>query len=389
MSMISHLLQRVQAKVSGFAESAPVSVEERSRFFHYILFLILGVPSMLGFGLLNIVRGELMIALLASLSAVGLIVGVFYLRYSGNSGGVYRANMALFVCLIGYMIVIGGEDGSKSLWAFTVPSIACFLLGYREGAIWASIVPAVALLTFLLPIHFFSGVHQYPPDFQIRFFIIYLFCLIIAVWLEYSRSYYYQQSRDKSRRLQQEHQNLNREIQKRTLLEQELRESARTDHLTGLLNRGAFFDLAEQEWKRHKRYANPLSMAVVDIDHFKRINDVYGHPTGDGALRAIVECCRGCIREADIFGRIGGEEFGIVMSQTVTADAKEIADRLRRSVEALSIHHGQYEISCSISIGIYTSGNTSEDLDTIYKRADAALYRAKEGGRNRVCIQTV
>ncbi|MCB1761148.1 MAG: GGDEF domain-containing protein [Gammaproteobacteria bacterium] len=344
---------------------------------------------MLGFGALNLIQGERVVSLLASVCAIALVTGVFYLRHSGNSGLVYRVNALLYLCLIGYMIVIGGEHGSKSLWAYTLPPITCFLLGYREGALWASLVPAIAVLTYLLPEHFFSGVHQYPPDFQVRFLVTYSVCLVISVWLEYSRSFHYRKSQDRSHRLQLEHQNLNREIQKRTLLEQELRESARTDHLTGLLNRGAFFDLAEQERKRHKRYANPLSMAIIDVDHFKRINDIYGHPTGDAVLCAIVECCRGCIREADIFGRIGGEEFGIVMSQTVSADAKDIADRLRRGVEALSIRHGQYEISCSISIGIYTSGNTGEDLDTIYKRADSALYRAKGGGRNQVCIQTV
>jgi len=178
-----------------------------------------------------------------------------------------------------------------------------------------------------------------------------------------------------------------RDITERKKTEQELEKLARTDVLTGLANRRWFMALAEQELSRTHRYGGPLSVFMMDIDHFKNVNDTYGHQTGDLVLQKLGELCREALRDVDCVGRIGGEEFAVVLPQTDGARALEVAERVRQMVAhaEVAVERG-LPVHFTLSIGVATLVGANTNIDTLLGQADGALYEAKRAGRNRVCV---
>lgn len=161
-----------------------------------------------------------------------------------------------------------------------------------------------------------------------------------------------------------------------------LQRQALSDMLTGLPNRRAFQDQAQQLVARVSRTGEPATLAILDIDHFKPINDRYGHLAGDGVLASISAVLRGAARGGDIIARIGGEEFGMLFPATAPELAYEVAERIRAAVEVSTIQVTPDSVlSVTISIGL---APLAGDLKSAMSQADAALYRAKNGGRNRV-----
>lgn len=168
--------------------------------------------------------------------------------------------------------------------------------------------------------------------------------------------------------------------------QEQLRELAATDELTGLLNRRECFAIASHEFLQSQRYLRPLSVAMIDIDFFKKVNDEYGHAVGDQALRQMAALLNGFIRESDILGRIGGEEFLVLMPQAKLEAAVEVADRLRKAASGLVIINKKRKIQMTISIGVASLFPTMRSFDELLFKSDEALYRAKKNGRNRVEI---
>jgi diguanylate cyclase (GGDEF)-like protein len=165
-----------------------------------------------------------------------------------------------------------------------------------------------------------------------------------------------------------------------------------TDELTGLFNRRGFFQFGEREFERSLRFSRPLSVLMLDIDHFKRVNDTYGHSTGDQVLRALADCFRQNKRGIDVEGRYGGEEFVLLLPETLLPGASQIAERLRQSVADLSIPvcrvNGDSSVNLRITVSVGVAHMLPEisSLDALIHRADQALYRAKDSGRNRVVV---
>lgn len=166
----------------------------------------------------------------------------------------------------------------------------------------------------------------------------------------------------------------------------EVQRQAITDELTGLRNRRSFFAMSKHELERAERYGHPLSAIMLDIDHFKRVNDTYGHAVGDEVLREVANRCREETGGLDILGRYGGEEFSILLPETDLAAACQMAERLRRRVADKPIQTTQdnLSINVSISLGVASTISATPSLEKLLNRADAALYTAKEAGRNRV-----
>lgn len=168
-------------------------------------------------------------------------------------------------------------------------------------------------------------------------------------------------------------------------MERRLHKLASTDPLTGALNRRHFWQVADMELHRHQRYFRELAVLVMDIDHFKRINDTFGHPAGDTVLLELVKRCKRNLRKSDLFGRIGGEEFAILLVETQAEAAVEVADRLRqRMADKQILVKGGIPIKFTVSIGMTNARREDDCLDDLIKRADAAMCLAKKRGRNRV-----
>ena len=176
------------------------------------------------------------------------------------------------------------------------------------------------------------------------------------------------------------------DITERKNLELELERQAHIDYLTGINNRRHFMTLANNELKRDKRHHHDLSLLMFDVDHFKAINDQYGHQVGDLVLQKLVIECRGHLRTEDIFGRIGGEEFAVLLPETRIEAAIEIAERLRMvTANTFLVLENGKSLHVTISVGV-TSCSCIDDIDLLLSQADKALYNAKNSGRDKVCI---
>lgn len=177
-----------------------------------------------------------------------------------------------------------------------------------------------------------------------------------------------------------------KDIAERKATEAKLRELATTDSLTGLYNRRRFMELAKGEFARSLRYGGQLALLMLDIDFFKNVNDSHGHSVGDEVLRALAETAILALRNADVIGRVGGEEFAVLLPETGGESAREVAERLRLSVENAVISTAAGPLSVTISIGVSTLGPQSKSVEALLKEADDALYKAKQSGRNRVVV---
>ena len=170
-------------------------------------------------------------------------------------------------------------------------------------------------------------------------------------------------------------------------MEKKLESLAATDDLTGLWNRRYFFNIGEQECRRAARYKAKLSMLMIDIDHFKVVNDTFGHAAGDVVLKGVAEIFIHGLRDVDLAARIGGEEFAILMPNTDVAGAMVVAERLRKNIEMLNFEYEGKKMKITFSVGV-TECFEKNTIDEMLKRSDEALYKAKDSGRNcvKICI---
>jgi diguanylate cyclase (GGDEF)-like protein len=165
-----------------------------------------------------------------------------------------------------------------------------------------------------------------------------------------------------------------------------LEELATLDGLTGLFNKRALMELSLHKLRSATRFKKPLTLLVCDIDHFKKVNDTYGHDVGDQVIKGFAEVLKRVKRDTDAVGRFGGEEFVVLCEETDERGAAQLAERIRSELEATTFHSelGQLNVRCSIGVAPFPAAGTS--WDPLFKAADEALYVSKRGGRNRVTV---
>lgn len=176
------------------------------------------------------------------------------------------------------------------------------------------------------------------------------------------------------------------DISERKAMERELRRMATIDPLTGAYNRRQFLHVAAHELERAQRHGRPLAVLMLDIDHFKAINDGYGHGVGDEAIQTFVRACTVTLREHDTIGRLGGEEFAVLLPETTLDGAIDVAERLRQRVASIILHCPYGPVSFTTSIGVCCV-RPGDNVSTVLQRSDQALYAAKNAGRDRVCFE--
>jgi diguanylate cyclase (GGDEF)-like protein len=168
--------------------------------------------------------------------------------------------------------------------------------------------------------------------------------------------------------------------------ELELRHIAATDELSFALSRRAWLEKAESEILRAQRYDRTVSLAIFDLDRFKLINDTFGHAAGDRVIRRFAELCMSCMRDSDVFGRLGGEEFGLIMPEATAAGMRAFTERVRQGFGAAPIDLGR-KVHVTVSIGV-AERRPEESLGSLMQRADRALYQSKADGRDRTTVDT-
>jgi diguanylate cyclase (GGDEF)-like protein len=174
------------------------------------------------------------------------------------------------------------------------------------------------------------------------------------------------------------------EALQRTRLYEQAERLATTDGLTGLSNRRSFTAQLQARHREAERYKKPLSLLLLDIDHFKKVNDTYGHPAGDAVLRGVALAARTQARETDLCARYGGEEMAFILPETDARGAMVIAERVRAAVAAAQHPTESGNIRVTVSVGVATSPADGDSPEALLEAADKALYRAKQAGRNRV-----
>jgi diguanylate cyclase (GGDEF)-like protein len=170
-------------------------------------------------------------------------------------------------------------------------------------------------------------------------------------------------------------------------LNERLEHLAITDPLTGLLNRRALFEAMRREMAREQRHSRALSLIVIDVDHFKRVNDRYGHAAGDAVLQRLAATASRTVRESDVVARYGGEEFVVLAPDTDEAQAVALAERIRSALASASVDVGGDTIRFTASFGVATMRDADREPQQVLQRADRALYAAKAAGRDRVVLE--
>lgn len=274
--------------------------------------------------------------------------------------------------LIGFSIVITSlvHDGYESphwagLYIVIIAASQIFLWSSRQA------LAAYGLLygAFLTPMALgLIEVQQPVLVFEQQFF---LFSTLVVSFLS-QRSRWHSERREYLGHLRQ------------LRMSQRLRRQATTDVLTGLANRRSFIQQGRKELARARRTGKPASVVAIDVDHFKRINDTYGHSVGDSVLREIARRLTGEVREGDLVARTGGEELSVLLSDSNQESAMRVAEKLRRVVAETPIVAGSFEVPVTVSLGVGTLCGECSELDPLLAEADRGLYLAKRSGRNRV-----
>ena len=239
-------------------------------------------------------------------------------------------------------------------WVLLIPILSHLLMGRRLGLLVSAVFMGTAAVIF-----FFK--YQDAPD-MIQPLPIANMGLMSLTILAFSHIYEITREQSESRLLKM----------------------AQTDALTGLANRARLSDVFEQERKRSLRNGTPLSVLVLDLDHFKQVNDQHGHEAGDLALRHVASTLRASLRATDLATRLGGEEFAILLTNTTADQAHRVADKIRGAIESHPVPYQDQSIGLTISGGIAQFGPDGGDLRSLIGRADQYLYHAKDSGRNRI-----
>jgi diguanylate cyclase (GGDEF)-like protein len=326
-------------------------------------------------------------ALLEAANALFLLRGA--LRYAGNrhvpGAGRSLALLCLIAAPVAWFTLTEPYSGAHIVLASLLRAP---VLGFGAAILWRHAPRhGRAILAALFAIDAgWQAVHAFAPlegalsapDLLLRGAIT---ILVIATQFRTESDSARIELRKWADQLETESRQLEQTIEERN---NELREKAATDFLTGLPNRRHFLQRAEQEIARARRYGHALSLLMIDIDHFKAINDGFGHPAGDRAIVAVARHCAETGRSSDLAGRLGGEEFAMLLPEAGQAEAQAVAERLRQGAQSLQVIEEGRLVPIRVSIGIACLEAADTGPDTLLARADRALYAAKHAGRDCV-----
>lgn len=297
------------------------------------------------------------------------VVGLWLVTtFHVHKPAAHLITLATYFSLLGSTLLTGGIDSSSLVWAVFVPTAATIMAGMTDGILWGVISISSIFAVYLLNKSLGFDLTLVPSTSLDRMVDLAAVTLVlgIAVWLN---------ERTKAQALKHLED-----------AQAKLNHLAHVDPLTDVFNRRYFFDRAQNELELARQRDSHTSVLLLDIDHFKHINDTYGHNIGDQILVGLVLLCRQNLRETDTLARLGGEEFVLLLPNTAQTEARHIAERLRLMVQNTSIQTDSGPLYVTISIGVM-SQPTSDPMPPVQKLvqgADQAMYLAKRSGRNRV-----
>ncbi|WP_404367012.1 diguanylate cyclase [Marinobacter sp.] len=312
------------------------------------------ISAGLMFALLNFVYGSVLLGAVEIVMAAYSLVLLRVLRRTRHLESWTLAFLLPFFTAMMFAMAVPRASASVFAWVLLVPIISHLLLGRRLGLAISIVFMAVAGVIFFLK-------HAGNPALMQALPVANIMIISVSILVF---SHVYEVSRERS--------------------EVRLLNMAKTDFLTGLANRSRFKDVFEREKHGVERERKPLSLLVIDLDFFKEVNDRYGHETGDEALIFVANLLSGRLRATDLPCRLGGEEFGVILVNTPGAQAIELAEDLRRTLQDTPFVSGSDSIALTMSVGVAEYGPDGVSLQSLLSAADERLYLGKAEGRNRV-----
>ena len=291
------------------------------------------------------------------------IILIFFLR-SSKKNYTLTAHALLIISLITFTsaLLFVPQDEFRIIWFYLL-----ILVAYKINSKTSGILYTLAAIVIVLTAHFFAELQLSQVSINSS-----VLGLIIGSLL----SYIY------TNKITQYENSLKEQNSTLSVL-------ASTDYLTGVMNRRMFNDISERYFQTAQKDDLSLTLLLLDLDHFKKINDTYGHQVGDKLLIQFVETTKNILTKSDIFARVGGEEFAILLSQMDRKDAYDLAEKIRKEVENISIRYKGQNVFVRTSIGITQNSTTDSSFDDVFSRSDMALYQAKKEGRNRTCYSSI
>ncbi len=371
---------RDQAPPASTLSEPEIQIRQRAA-----AFVCIGMPALIYFGIVAAVDHEWLLAILALLTAIVIAICALMLWRKRQGYRAIRPAVVCYTALVLYLVAYSGPEHARGLWFLSLPLVSLKLLPPREGGIW--VLGAIITATCLMLLAGNGmGDTAYSADYIARYITTTVLITGVLLWSEIILERYQQRIEGQNAALLAERDQLEQEIVRRAGLEEELRYLATTDPLTGLLNRRAFMTTLADELTRSQRLHSRFTLLMLDIDHFKRVNDTYGHPVGDVVLVHLSNLLAEQLRSIDKLARIGGEEFAILLVDTSAEAAATVIERLLATIRSKPASHPEsgQPIAITASIGC-TESKAEDDEQSPFVRADRALYAAKQGGRDQHC----
>jgi diguanylate cyclase (GGDEF)-like protein len=342
---------------------------------HVLVFLVLALKSPDGDPAYHWKLGLMLVHLGMGLALLGCTVAAQALRHSHRTFAGRGLGVATVAVAFAFSIGIVAID------QWVTPSITPFLIICTAASLILYVRPLTATWLYLAAYAGFyvaMGLTQHNPEQllsnRLNGFSACAVGLALSVllWRKFTTITLQQEQLDKA----------NTDLQQK---QRELERLTRLDGLTGLFNRNTFVELSRRELDRAQRQGSSTSILLLDLDHFKRVNDTWGHPAGDAVLRHVATLATSTLRSTDLVGRLGGEEFIVLLPGTSTEAARKLAEKLRYRLEVTPVLWEKTNIPVTASFGLVgTTAEEKRDFDSLYTEADKALYMAKQRGRNRV-----
>lgn len=346
---------------------------------------IFGMFSISDYGLLGLTNEYyLLLTMRVVVVVLCLFLALIIRRWGGYANRAWLHALPLWILATGIILIVPLRPDSLSTQttAVVVATMAFYLL-------IPNLLTVVTIASLYLSVGFIISAVLFAdliPVVTLR--IALLLIMANAVGFFALRRLESLQRKQFSLLHEERHQNcmLLKEIAHRKSLETQLRTLAERDALTGLNNRGHFIKLATALLQRSQLENMPFSLFMIDVDHFKRINDTWGHSHGDWVLTKIAEACIQTLRPTDVIGRFGGEEFVVALPNTSAEEAHVVAERLKQQVAELPLKEGMSELRLSITTGIAVAHNEETSLESLINRADQMLYVGKRDGRDQIVM---
>lgn len=376
---------REPGEESKYQSSIEASVRHETRFALIVGAMIFAMFGISDYNLLGLSREyylllTMRIVVVSSCLLLAFVIG----RRGGYSRHIWLHALPLWIFATGIVLIVPLRPESLfTQITAVVVSIMAFYLYIPNLLTVAAVASLYLSISFLAAAVIFAGI---PPAGVVRLGLLLIMTNIVGYSalrrLEFLRRKQFALLNDER---DQNYLLLN-EIQHRKSLEAQLRLVAETDALTGLDSRSHFMKRAEALFERAQHEKAAFCLFMIDVDHFKHINDTWGHTQGDTVLSKIAEVCAQSIRPSDVIGRFGGEEFMVALPNTCPDDAQAVAERLKKNVATLPLEDEISELSLSVTIGIAVANADDADLDALITRADKMLYAGKRDGRDRVVM---